>query len=365
MKLRSGKNENDNLNSNLQKENQKNLKLKKAKNPKRKNQILLNKVATVPTKSDRAQYFLKQLFENLDSKVAYTRAIKRFIEQNEIFSKYKPARKIFKRRKTIVKGPFTTYQLDLSDMRKFGRENNNYNWMLFIIDCFSRFLYVLPMKKKDEDTTCRAIEMFLNNLPHFPEYFYHDSGTEFTNTCVKKLLSDRGILQFVLKNGPKAAIVERVQRTIKTNLEMIFAKQKNHRWIDVIDTLVSNYNNRYHRSIGMSPIEVSYSNYREVYKRMYPRIVTSVDCKLQKGDYVRILINKNLFSKGYHQNFSDEVFVIHSVIKSRNICYYIVTDLFGKNKQKKYYHQLSLVLKNVDNSSKTDNISKRRRTLSD
>ena len=367
MKLRSKTLEKDKRKIELPNQNQKKQKIIKPK----ANRIARNSptpATTLPipqTENDRAQYFLKQLFENLDSKVAYTRALKRFIEQNQIYSKFKPTRKRFKRRKTIVKGPFTTYQLDLTDMRKFAKENKNYSWMLFIIDCFSRYLYVIPMKKKDENTVCQAIDTFLDNLQHLPQYFYHDPGTEFTNKCVRKILSDRQIQQYVLRHGPKAAIVERVQRTIKTNLEMIFAKQNNHQWLDGIKSVVSNYNSRFHRSIGMAPKEVSYSNYKDVYKRLYPEINVSVDCKLQKGDNVRILIEKNLFSKGYHQNFSDEIYVIKSVIKSQELCYYIVTDLFGKKQQKKYYHQLSLVLRNVDDSSRTKKISKRRRTLSD
>ena len=299
MKLRSSKIENDKPKTDRQTSDIKNQRSSKS----RARQKITTPVTRArlpliaPTKADKAQYFLKELFENLDSKVSYTRALKRFIEQNEIYSKFKPVRKMFKRRKTIVKGPFTTYQLDLTDMRKFAKENNNYGWMLFIIDCFSRFLFVIPLKKKDENTTCQALEKFLNDLQHLPEYFYHDAGLEFTNKCVKQLLAERGIMQFVLRNGPKAAIVERVQRTIKTNLEMVFAKEKNHRWVDVIASIVKNYNHRHHRSIGISPSEVSYSNYKEVYKKLYPKINVSVDCKLQKGDFVRILINKNLFSK--------------------------------------------------------------------
>ena len=310
------------------------------------------------------QVMLKNLFENLDSKIAYTRALKRFIQENEIYSKFKPQRRKFKRRKTIVQGPFNTYQLDLSDMRKFKSENKNYRWMLFIIDAFSRYLYILPLKKKNEENASNAIENFLNNLQHLPKFFYHDAGKEFLNKSVYKLLDKQGIQQFVLKNGPKAGIVERVQRTIKTNLEMLFAKNKNHNWINYIQKLVDNYNHRFHRSIGMEPANVSSSNWQEVYKRLYSTKGHSFSCRLKKGDLVRISLEKTVFSKGYSQNFSDELYEIQSVVKSGDICYYIITDLFGKKRQKKYFHQLSLVLSHDSNTPPNKKIRKRRRSFS-
>ena len=313
---------------------------------------------------NKTQLLLKSLFENLDSKIAYTRAINRFIQENELYSKFKPQRRRFKRRKTIVHGPYNTYQLDLTDVQKFKSENKNFRWMLFIIDAFSRFLFVIPIKKKDESNTVMAVESFLDNIQHLPKFFYHDAGKEFLNKSMYKLLENRGISQFVLKGASKASIVERVQRTIKTNLEMLFAKHQNHNWIDFIDKLVSNYNNRTNRSIGMAPADVSYSNWPEVYKRLYPGHNTSLSCRLKPGDLVRIALDKKVFSKGYAQNFSDELYKIKTAIKSGDICYYIITDLFGKKKQKKYFHQLSLVLRN-ENPTTNSRVQKRRRTFSD
>ena len=264
----------------------------------RQNQNSTLPIRASPQIQSKTQKLLKELFENLDSKVAYTRALNRFIQENEIYSKFKPKRKRFKRRKTIVHGPNNTYQLDLTDVRKFRKENKGFSWMLFIIDAFSRYLYVIPLKKKNETNTAAALELFLSKLPYIPSFFYHDPGKEFLNKAIYKILENRGIQQYVLKNGPKAAIVERVQRTIKTNLEMLFAKNKNHNWIDYIDKLVVNYNNRKHRSIGMSPSDVSNDNWKTVYKKLYDVKSAPFVCRLKKGDLVRISLEKTVFSKG-------------------------------------------------------------------
>ena len=317
-----------------------------------------------PHQNDRTQQLLKELFENFDSRVSYTRALKSFIERNEIYSKFKPVRRKFKRRATIVNGPFNTYQIDLSDYRNIKYSNSNFGWILFIIDAFSRYGYCIPLKYKSGPIVEEAIEKWLKSLDHLPKFIYSDQGTEFTGSLVQKLFKRRGIEHFVLKGNHKASIVERFQRTIKSNLEMIFYKQKKKRWVDVINKVVDNYNHRFHRSIQMSPAEVNYDNFPEVYKTLYSKTFIRRPCKLNVGDLVRIALKKKEFSKGYHQTFSNEVHKIVKAIDYRGVCVYTVQNLTGGPFLKKYYEELSLVIPNDANSFRS-NDNKRKRRNSD
>ena len=78
-------------------------------------------------------------------------------------------------------------------------------------------------------------------------------------------------------------------------------------YYDVLDDIVDKYNNTVHRSIKMKPIDVtsdSYAGYNEVSNEKDP--------KFKVGDHVRISKYKNIFAKGYTQNWS-EVFVVSKI----------------------------------------------------
>ena len=296
-----------------------------------------------PTTVDKAESLIKELFENLDSKGSYSRAIDAFIKRNNVYSKFKPTRRKFNRRKTVVHGPFNTYQMDLSDYRAIRHSNRNYGWLLFIIDAFSRYGYVIPLKYKNASETKEALETWLLSLNHLPKFIYSDEGNEFTNSAVNNLFRSRGISHYILRGVHKASIAERFQRTIKTKLETYFYKHKTKNWISAIDKIVNNYNHRYHRSIKMAPADITYENFEQVYKTLYPAKTTRKLCRLAVGDLVRVAIKKKEFSKGYHQTFSDEVYKILKAVDYRGVCLYTVQNIKGGSKLNKYYYELSLV----------------------
>ena len=78
---------------------------------------------------------------------------------------------------------------------------------------------------------------------------------------------------------------------------------------DVLDNTVNKYNNTVHRTIKLKPIDVTsdfYGEYNEDWKRS----------EIKVGHHVRILKYKNIFLKGYTQNWSEEVFIISKIINT-------------------------------------------------
>ena len=76
----------------------------------------------------------------------------------------------------------------------------------------------------------------------------------------------------------------------------------------VLDAIVDEYNNTYHKTIKMKPIDVkpdSYAEYNVDSNEKSPRF--------KVGDHVRISKYKNIFAKGYAPNWSEEVFVISKI----------------------------------------------------
>ena len=71
-------------------------------------------------------------------------------------------------------------------------------------------------------------------------------------------------------------------------------------YFDVIDDIVNKHNNTVHRTIKMKPIDVtsdSYAEYNKDSNKKYP--------KFKAGYRVRISEYKNIFAKGYTQNWSE------------------------------------------------------------
>ena len=92
-------------------------------------------------------------------------------------------------------------------------------------------------------------------------------------------------------------------------------------YFDGLDDIVNKYNNTVHRSSEMKPIEVASDFYAE-----YNDDFNEKDPKFKIGGRVRIPKYKNIFAKGYTQNWSEEVFII-SKIKNTVPWTYVITDL--------------------------------------
>ena len=73
-------------------------------------------------------------------------------------------------------------------------------------------------------------------------------------------------------------------------------------YIDKLDDIVKEYNNTYHKTIEMKPINIKNNTYINFEKE-----VNNKDPKFKVGDYVRISKYKNIFAKGYISNWSEEV----------------------------------------------------------
>ena len=78
--------------------------------------------------------------------------------------------------------------------------------------------------------------------------------------------------------------------------------------IDKLDNVVNKYNNAYHRTTKMKPVDVKDDTYFNFGKE-----VNDKDPKFKIGDYVRRSKYNNIFAKGYTPNWSEEVFVIKKV----------------------------------------------------
>ena len=92
-------------------------------------------------------------------------------------------------------------------------------------------------------------------------------------------------------------------------------------FVDKLDDILNKYNNTYHSTIKMKPIDVKSSAYIDSSKE-----INEEDPKFKIIDIVRVSKYKKIFAKGYIPNFSEEVFVIKEV-KNTVPWMYVISDL--------------------------------------
>ena len=107
-------------------------------------------------------------------------------------------------------------------------------------------------------------------------------------------------------NEGKSVVAERFIRTIKNKIYKYMTSISKNVYIDKLDDIVNEYSNKYHGTIKMKPIDVKDNTCIDFGKE----VVNDKDSKCKVGDHVRISKYKNIFSKGYTPNWSEDIFVI-------------------------------------------------------
>ena len=123
-------------------------------------------------------------------------------------------------------------------------------------------------------------------------------------------------------NEGKSVVAERFIRTLKRKIYKYMPSISKNVYIHKLDDIVDEYNNTYHTTIKMKPIDDN--TYINTSKK-----INYKDPKFKVGDRVRISKYKNIFAKGYMPYWSEEVFVIKK-IKNTVPWTYVINDLNGE-----------------------------------
>ena len=84
-------------------------------------------------------------------------------------------------------------------------------------------MWVEPLKDKTGPTVARAMKKILTRTAYIPKNLQSDQGTEFYNNIIKKLMTKYNINHYSTFSTMKAAIAERVIRTLKNMIYKHFS----------------------------------------------------------------------------------------------------------------------------------------------
>ena len=227
---------------------------------------------------------------------------------------HKPTRVHFPTKKVRVEDIDDTWTADVLFLPASHKDaNDGYDSFLVVLDVFSKFAWVKPLKNKSSDTVAKTFKEIFNESGRRPKKLWTDRGGEFiglidqtpeeTRTgefdcpnCGKSNKNRSGLTQHLNKYCPvlfpdkakenttklrniilyhtegkiKATIAERFVKTIKGKMWKYMTENNTKKIIDVLDDLVNEYNNTEHLTIKMTPVEASKKeNRKHVYETAY------------------------------------------------------------------------------------------------
>ena len=236
-----------------------------------------------------------------------------FLVRHSTYTLHKRARRKFARLPTLPAGLHTDWQADLCILANLARHNRGFRYLLVCVDVLSRRIFVEPIKTKRGEDIIQAFRSIFKRARAIPLKLYSDEGTEFTAGNVQSFFKKRDLIHICLVTSPlfHCGVVERANRTIKERLYRYFTHNNTYKWVEIIQPLVNAINLSPCTSIGgLRPVDVTFSNAANVRKqlklrRLYPPRRSSL---LKVGDNVRIIVHKDVFTKGYMPNFSEEIY---------------------------------------------------------
>lgn len=113
--------------------------------------------------------------------------------------------------------PFLTVHADC--VGPFPVSNEGFKHLLLLVDAFTKFLFLIPLKTLSGPETCNVLRQYLGMFG-ITKKFICDRGTNFTDKSVKEMLRDLGIQQHLIaKSAPRGN--GQVERYVGTVLNLL------------------------------------------------------------------------------------------------------------------------------------------------
>lgn len=284
---------------------------------------------------------LKLLRENGYSN-ATDKDVKSFLHKQTSYTVHKRLKKKqFPRRSIHITASKVRTDGDLMDMQDLASWNQGYKYIFILIDGFSKYVRVKPLKNKEANQTATALNELIKKDDFKTIFLYTDSGTEFKGKAFQIVLKENNIThRLCTANDFHCPFVERVIRTIKEKLFQAMTSSLTRKWFDLLPLIVKTYNSTIHSSTKMRPVEAKLDkNIFDVHKSLKHKMIDESPHKkktyrFKRGDHVRILKEQsNVGNKGYLPRYTWEIFRISKLANQRpldkDVPAYYLEDLNG------------------------------------
>ena len=248
------------------------------------------------------------------------------------------------------------FQIDLLEIRNISKENKSFNYLLTIIDSYTKFAWAIPLDNKKASTVLNAFKSVIESLEEKPLNVISDLGKEFKNEAFKKYCDDHYMTLSHPYTHTHAGIIERFHRTLHRLIWPPMTNTGSRNFVTYLDAILKSYNTRPHRMLGMkSPkfaeehptnayIATKNQEYLDSKKSKKPR-----KPKYKVGNRVRVRRLGDAFWRGYDGSFNEEVYEITHVKTTLDVPLFKLKTLKGEELLGHYYgHELSRVRGNPE-----------------
>ena len=121
---------------------------------------------------------------------------------------------------------------DLVEMQKLSKWNKGYKYLLMVLDIFSKYGWIVPLKTKTGLEVSKAFQIIFKE--NKPKMLWVDKGKEYYNKNVLDLLAKNDIKVYSTENEEKSSVCDRWNRTIKTNMYKQYTLFQNGRHLSIL-----------------------------------------------------------------------------------------------------------------------------------
>lgn len=158
--------------------------------------------------------------------------------------------------------PFQHWQIDTMDMIQFAKQNRGYRHILVIIDIFTKFVYIHPLRNKSQFDIAQVLKkIFLSG--DIPDKLHSDNGTEFKGSGGAQNHVGRLCIEYKVRQifgdtySPQTqGFVENKNKQIKTLLNYFRINNNSYNYVDILDEVAYTINNSKHAVTGYTPMEL-------------------------------------------------------------------------------------------------------------
>ncbi|MCR9134318.1 MAG: transposase family protein, partial [bacterium] len=208
--------------------------------------------------------------------------------------------------------------------------NQKFKVGTIMIDVFSKYMVVIPIKSKNEGDVASALIEGFNKMGKLPKLLYTDDETSLSSKSIQEYLKKEGVEHYVTRGH--ANVSERAIRTFK---DMLYKrverdeklKKENIQWTDYVPEILLTYNNKQvHSSHRLSPNEARKpQNHFSVKMQLeLNRIKTRKYPNLRIGDEIKIFRKKGITEKERNSTWSVNKYKIEKIEQKLGQDYYYV-----------------------------------------